>query len=103
MSANLTSIQDVAQLEELLSEPTEGVIRILGGLDGDIVVLGVGGKMGPTLARMAKKASEMARVKRRVIGVSRFSSSALRRPTAQIRYRNSALRFARSEFACRAS
>ena len=77
MSANLTSIQDVAQLEELLSEPTEGVVRILGGLDGDIVVLGVGGKMGPTLAGMAKKASEMAGVKRRVIGVSRFSSSAL--------------------------
>src|SRR5260370_20831174 len=77
MSANLTSIQDVAQLEELLSEPTEGVVRILGGLDGDILVLGVGGKMGPTLARMAKRASEMAGVKRRVIGVSRFSSLAL--------------------------
>ena len=46
----------------------------MSALDGDIVVLGVGGKMGPTLARMAKRASEMAGVKRRVIGVSRFSS-----------------------------
>ena len=77
MSSNLTSIEDVAQLEELLSEPTEGVVRTLGSLDGDIVLLGVAGKMGPTLARMAKRASEMAGVKRRVIGVSRFSSPSL--------------------------
>jgi nucleoside-diphosphate-sugar epimerase len=41
------------------------------------VVVGVGGKMGPTLARMAKKASEKAGAKRRVIGVSRFSSSSI--------------------------
>ena len=77
MSANMTSIQDVAQLEELLSEPTEGVVRALSSLDGDIVILGAAGKMGPTLARMAKRASEVAGVKRRVIGVSRFSSPSL--------------------------
>ena|ERR1700682_1472516 len=77
MSNNLTSIQDVAQLEEILSEPTEGVVRSLGCLAGDIVVVGVGGKMGPTLSRMAKKASQRAGVKRRVIGVSRFSSSSI--------------------------
>src|SRR6266849_4718013 len=77
MPSENTSIQDVNELEELLSEPTDGTIRALAALDGDIIVLGVGGKMGPTLARMAKRASEMAGVKRRVIGVSRFSSSAL--------------------------
>ena len=77
MLTNVTSIQDIAQLEELLSEPTEGVVRTLGSLDGDIVILGAAGKMGPTLARMAKRASEVAGVKRRVIGVSRFSSPAL--------------------------
>jgi nucleoside-diphosphate-sugar epimerase len=71
------SIRDVAHLEELLSQPTEGVVRALTNLPGDILVLGVGGKMGPTLARMAKRASDMAGVKRRIIGVSRFSSSAL--------------------------
>jgi nucleoside-diphosphate-sugar epimerase len=49
----------------------------MSAIDGDLVVLGVGGKIGPTLARMAKKASEIAGVKRRVIGVSRFSSSSL--------------------------
>jgi hypothetical protein len=48
---------------------------MMGALVGDLVVLGVGGKMGPTLARMAKRASDAAGVKRRVIGVSRFSSS----------------------------
>jgi nucleoside-diphosphate-sugar epimerase len=71
------SIENISQLEDLLSEPTEEVIRTLGSLGGDIVILGVGGKMGPTLARMTKKASEKASVKRRVIGVSRFSSSKL--------------------------
>jgi nucleoside-diphosphate-sugar epimerase len=43
-------------------------------LDGDIIFLGVGGKMGPTMARMAKRASDLAGIQRRVIGVSRFSS-----------------------------
>src|SRR5262252_130794 len=71
------SIRDEAHLEELLSEPTEGLVRAMRALDGDIVVLGVAGKMGPTLARMAKRASDSAGVKRRVIGASRFSSPEL--------------------------
>jgi nucleoside-diphosphate-sugar epimerase len=79
MASDPISIRDVEQLEQLLSEPTQGVIQAMSGLDGDIVVLGVGGKMGPTLARMAKRASETAGVKRRVIGVARFSSSELER------------------------
>src|SRR5208283_1802484 len=79
MANDATSIQDVEQLEQVLSEPTRGAIQAMGALDGDIVVLGAGGKMGPTLARMAKKASEMAGVKRRIIGVARFSSPGLER------------------------
>jgi nucleoside-diphosphate-sugar epimerase len=75
VSSDKESIRDVVQLEEVLSEPTAGAIDVLSALEGDILVLGVGGKMGPTLARMAKRASESAGVKRRVIGVSRFSSS----------------------------
>lgn len=67
------SIQSVDQLDELLSEPTPGVLETLTRLDGDLLVLGVGGKMGPTLARMAAWASQAAGVKRRVIGVARFS------------------------------
>jgi dTDP-4-dehydrorhamnose reductase len=69
------SIASVEELEELLSRPTEGVIQTLGRLQGDLIVLGVAGKMGPTLARMAQRASEAAGVRRRVIGVARFSDA----------------------------
>ncbi len=72
-----TVIRDVEHLEELLSRPTPGVVESMGRLDGDIIVLGVGGKMGPTLAHMAVRGSEAAGIKRRVIGVSRFSSGSL--------------------------
>lgn len=73
------SMRDETHLEELLSEPTDGVVRTMKKVAGDIVVLGVAGKMGPTLARMARRASDAAGVNRRVIGVSRFSSSVLER------------------------
>jgi nucleoside-diphosphate-sugar epimerase len=63
------------QLDELLSEPTPGVVECLGRLDGDLLVLGVAGKMGPTLARMAVRASREAGVRRRVIGVARYTQS----------------------------
>jgi nucleoside-diphosphate-sugar epimerase len=67
------AIQDVARLETLLSEPSEAAIAALRALPGDIVVLGVAGKMGPTLARMARRAADAAGTPRRVIGVARFS------------------------------
>jgi nucleoside-diphosphate-sugar epimerase len=67
-------IETEAQLEDLLSEPTEGVIATLGRIPGDLILLGVAGKMGPSLARMARRASDAAGVRRRVIGVSRFST-----------------------------
>ncbi|MBL9094670.1 MAG: NAD(P)-dependent oxidoreductase [Planctomycetaceae bacterium] len=66
-------VETEEQLDELLSRPTPDVVAALGRLTGDIVFLGVGGKMGPTLARMAARASQEAGVRRRVIGVSRFS------------------------------
>jgi len=68
------TIQTEEQLDDLLSEPTPEVIQTLGRLEGDILILGVAGKMGPTLARMARRASDAAGVHRRVIGVARFSS-----------------------------
>jgi nucleoside-diphosphate-sugar epimerase len=68
------SIQSEEQLDDLLSEPTTGVIETLGRLKGDLIILGVAGKMGPTLARMARRASETAGVCRRIIGVARFSA-----------------------------
>jgi nucleoside-diphosphate-sugar epimerase len=60
-------------LDDLLSEPTPQLVEMFQRLAGDIVVLGVAGKMGPTLARMARRAADAAGGSRRVIGVSRFS------------------------------
>lgn len=79
-------IDNVEQLEDRLSEPTVAAIQALAALEGDLIVLGVGGKMGPTLARMAVRASERAGVRRRVIGVARFSDAA-----AEARLRASAV------------
>ena len=70
-------IRDEQQLDDLLSAPTEAAVRALGQVTGDIMLLGVAGKMGPTLARMARRASEAAGVPRRVIGVSQFSTPGL--------------------------
>jgi CDGSH-type Zn-finger protein len=61
-------------LEDRLSQPTAGVIDVLGRVPGDIIILGAGGKMGPSLARMAKRAVDSLGDGRRVIAVSRFSS-----------------------------
>ena len=62
------------QLESRLSEPTGEVIAAVSALEGDILILGVGGKMGPTLAKQAKRAIDAAGVSKKVIGVSRFST-----------------------------
>ena len=63
--------EDVDALEEFMTRPTPELERELAGIDG-ILVLGVGGKMGPTLARLARRAGK------RVIGVARFSEKGLR-------------------------
>src|ERR1700674_852558 len=63
------TIPDIAALDELLCRPSQALIDDLRKVDGDIMVLGVAGKMGPTLAGLAKAASP----DRRVIGVARFS------------------------------
>jgi nucleoside-diphosphate-sugar epimerase len=62
---------DVAELEEFMTRPTPALERELSGI-GEVMVLGVGGKMGPTLARMAKRAGK------RVLGVARFSEPGLK-------------------------
>src|SRR6185436_17528273 len=75
----MNRIESVEQLESLLSEPTPGVIDTLARIEGDILLLGVAGKMGPTLARMARRASDAGGTKRRIIGVARFSNPAQQR------------------------
>jgi nucleoside-diphosphate-sugar epimerase len=72
-------IENVQSLEELMSRPGEALAAELERAPGDIMVLGVGGKMGPTLARMAKRASPG----RRVIGVARFSQRGLQEELQQ--------------------
>src|SRR5215469_2833494 len=63
------TIGDIAALDELLCRPSQALIDDLARVDGDIMILGVGGKMGPTLAGLAKAATP----ERRIIGVARFS------------------------------
>jgi nucleoside-diphosphate-sugar epimerase len=73
------TIASEADLEELLSRPTTGAVAAMRELDGDLLILGAGGKMGPSLARLARRAADEAgRRDLRVIAVSRFSSAAVR-------------------------
>lgn len=70
----LESFADAEALEEHLSRPTAGVVETFSRLSGDVVVLGAGGKMGPTLSRMVRRGLDAAGGKdRRVTAVSRFS------------------------------
>ena len=64
----------VEELEDYLSDPSPVVVDVIRSLPGDVLVLGVAGKMGPTIARMAKRAAIAAGDDRRVIGVARFSN-----------------------------
>jgi nucleoside-diphosphate-sugar epimerase len=68
-------ISSVQQLEEQLATPSAQDQSTMRRLSGDVVILGAGGKMGPSLARRVKRASDAAGVERRVIAVSRFSDS----------------------------
>jgi nucleoside-diphosphate-sugar epimerase len=72
-----THIETEAQLEDVLSTPMPEVIEAIEALAGDILILGVGGKMGPTLAKLAKRSVDKSHDNKKVIGVSRFSSPGL--------------------------
>src|SRR5881296_2954555 len=61
------------QLDEYLSRPTPQLIEALAELPGDLLVLGAGGKMGWSLAVMARRAFDAAGSPRHVIAVSRFA------------------------------
>ena len=69
-----SQIGDEDDLEELLSRPSQALIDDLQRLDGDILILGVGGKVGPTLARLAMRAAPA----KRIVGVARYSDPAVR-------------------------
>ena len=61
------------KLNDLLSAPSDALVQDMAKLQGDLMILGAGGKMGPTLCVLAKRAVEKSGVSRRVIAVSRFS------------------------------
>jgi nucleoside-diphosphate-sugar epimerase len=65
---------DAEHLEDVMATPTPELVADLARVEGDIIILGVGGKIGPTLAQMAKRAAPG----KRVVGVARFSEKGLR-------------------------
>ena len=70
-------MKTVEELENKLSEPSVPLVEGLREVEGDILVLGVGGKMGPSLAKLARRAVDAAGLQKTIIGVSRFSNKAL--------------------------
>lgn len=70
-------LTDEPALDELLSHPLPGVGEALAAAGGDIVFLGAGGKIGPSMARMARRALDDAGSDSAVVAVSRFSDVAV--------------------------
>lgn len=71
-------MENIETKVQKLLEPSEALIRDMKNLDGDILILGVGGKIGPSLARLAKQAIDRCGKSTKVIGVSRFSDTELK-------------------------
>jgi len=65
---------DEDQLEEFMTTPSAALTSMLRDVPGDLIILGAGGKMGPTLARLARRAA----ADRQIFGVARFSEAGLR-------------------------
>ncbi|WP_214629566.1 NAD-dependent epimerase/dehydratase family protein [Paenibacillus agaridevorans] len=72
-------MKTITELEANLAEPSQALVSDLSKVEGDIILLGVGGKMGPSLARLAMNAIREGGLNKRVIGVSRFSNQEARR------------------------
>src|SRR5215469_399873 len=75
----MTAIRSIDELEEHLSQPTPADVSLMAELEGDLLILGAGGKMGPSLANLARQAADQAKVKKRIIAVSRFADEKLER------------------------
>jgi nucleoside-diphosphate-sugar epimerase len=70
-------INDQEQLEERMSRPTDADIAAMCTMEGDVLILGVGGKMGPTLAQLIRRSADAAKKNMRVMGVARFSDKSM--------------------------
>ena len=75
----MTRISTVEELEERLSRPTAAAVSAMAALDGDLLILGAGGKMGPSLAALTRRAADQAKGQKQIIAVSRFADDSLRR------------------------
>jgi nucleoside-diphosphate-sugar epimerase len=71
-------IETEAQLESALAQPSDADIEAIAQLDGDVLIVGAGGKMGPSLARRIQHAIGESGSRTRVWAASRFSSGAVR-------------------------
>jgi nucleoside-diphosphate-sugar epimerase len=71
----MNSLETEAQLDELLTRPSQADISFVKQLEGDVIILGAGGKMGPTLAKRFRRTSDAAGKNLRVLAVSRFQSN----------------------------
>ncbi len=71
------AVLDEDELEELLSRPSAADVDFARTLAGDVVVLGAGGKVGPSLARRVRRALDATGLSRRVVAVDRFSEGSL--------------------------
>ena len=78
MPIEIPELPDIPALEAHLSEPDIGLVDDLSRVTGDILVLGAGGKMGPTLAMMARKALDHVGSGANVIAAARFSDPEVR-------------------------
>jgi hypothetical protein len=74
---------DITSLYQKLLKPSDDLLSDITRLDGDITILGVGGKMGPDLARLTKHAIDLTGVKKEVVGVARFSEPGLQEELEQ--------------------
>lgn len=72
-------MKTLKELEERLSRPSKRLLEDIKKIGGDFLILGVGGKMGPSLARLIRRALDETDSSRRVIGVSRFSDEKLQK------------------------
>lgn len=71
-------MHELTQMEARMLTPSAALIADIGRIKGDILLLGVGGKMGPSMAQLARKAADAAGTGQRIIGVSRFSDAKAR-------------------------
>lgn len=72
-------MKELELLYKNLLQPSDALVADIAKLKGDIMILGVGGKMGPALARLAKQAVDKAGINKKIIGVARFSEEGLQK------------------------